>query len=233
MGILIPYPVKSNMMTDSKLYDSSFKPIPSSSAAPVKPANVPLEDPDAALLIRFRNGDETAFEILVDKFKGPVFSYIWRQIGNMNEAEDIAQNVFVQVYKSASRYEPKAKFTTWLFTIARNLCLNEFRRRQRHPLQSLEENRSEDSSEEMQFEDHTVRSPSSEMVDKELQEKILAVIQTLPENQKTALLLCRYEGLSYLEIAKVLKTTESATKSLIHRARETMKVKLSQYFGET
>jgi RNA polymerase sigma-70 factor (ECF subfamily) len=223
------------MMTDSKLYDSSLNPktVSASIKTSSPGASQPQEDPDAALLLRFKRGDETAFEILVDKFKGPVFNYIWRQIGNMNEAEDIAQNVFVQVYKSAPRYEPKAKFTTWLFTIARNLCLNEFRRRQRHPLQSLDESISDDSTEERQFEDHSARSPSSKVTEDELQEKINAAIQDLPENQKTALLLCRYEGLSYLEIAKVLKTSESATKSLIHRARETLKEKLSDYLRET
>jgi RNA polymerase sigma-70 factor (ECF subfamily) len=223
------------MTTDSKLFDSSsLKPIQQALGQKAKPSESgSTADPDATLLIRFRNGDQAAFEILVDKFKGPVFSYIWRQIGNMNEAEDIAQNVFIQVYKSAERYEPKAKFTTWLFTIARNLCLNEFRRRQRHPLQPLEDTNSDDSSEEIQLVDTKIRSPSSNVTENELQEKIMEAIQSLPENQKTAILLCRYEGLSYLEIAKVLKTTESATKSLIHRARETLKVKLSEYLRET
>ncbi len=192
------------------------------------------DDPDAALMMRFRNGDETAFDGLVEKFKMPVLNYICRQIGNMNEAEDIAQNVFVQIFKSANRYEPSAKFTTWLFTIARNLCLNEFRRRQRHPLQSLQETISDDSkSTQAQFEDPTVRSPDVEASEKELQKHILAAIQKLPENQRTAVLLCRYEGLSYEEIARVLDTTVSATKSLLHRARETLKRDLHEFLIET
>lgn len=233
------------MMTDSKLFDGSLKARPSASnnqgpvgsgsqKAEKSPGpNAPEQDEDAALLLRFKSGDESAFEVLVDKFKTPVFNYVWRQIGNANEAEDIAQNVFVQVYKSAHRYEPKAKFTTWLFTIARNLCLNEFRRLQRHPLNSYDAAESDESSEHFQIEDPTVRSPSSHVSENELQEKIQAAIQSLPESQKTALILCRYEGLSYLEIAKILKTTESATKSLIHRARESLKTKLSDYLSET
>ncbi len=182
------------------------------------------DDPDAALMMRFRNGDEAAFGGLVEKFKGPVFNYICRQTGNCDEAEDIAQNVFVQVYKSANRYEPRAKFTTWLFTIARNLCLNEYRRRQRHPLQSLQETMTGDpSSDPVQFADPTSRSPVVELAEKELRERILAAIQNLPEDQRTAVLLCRYEGLSYEEIAKVLRITEKATKSLLHRARKALK----------
>lgn len=193
-----------------------------------------VHDPDAERMIRFRDGNESAFDGLVEKFKSPVLNYIYRQIGNLDEAEDIAQNVFIQVYKSAERYEPSAKFSTWLFTIARNLCLNEFRRRQRHPLQSLQQTMSDDSeASPIQYADPKARSPSAETLEKELQEHILAAIQKLPENQRTAVLLCRYEGLSYEEIAKVLGTTVSATKSLLHRAREILKGELSKFLRET
>src|SRR6185295_14352695 len=90
-------------------------------------------DPDAALMLRVREGDRSAFELLVEKYKQPVINLVARTIGDVTEAEDIAQHVFVQVYKSAHRYEVTAKFSTWLFTIARNLSLNEIRRRSRHP----------------------------------------------------------------------------------------------------
>jgi RNA polymerase sigma-70 factor, ECF subfamily len=191
-------------------------------------------DPDAALMVRFCQGDESAFDTLVEKHKAPILNYIYRQIGNLDEAEDIAQTVFVQVYKSAERYEPSAKFTTWLFTIARNLCLNEFRRRQRHPVQSIHETGNEDSEfEERQFIDASARSPALEISEKELQEHILMAIQKLPENQRTAVLLCRYEGLPYEDIAKVLEISVSATKSLLHRARETLKLELKDFLKET
>ena len=88
-------------------------------------------DPDAALMLRVKKGDAAAFAQLVDKYKQPVMNLAYRTLRNLTEAEDISQNVFVQVYKSAGRYEPSAKFSTWLFTIARNLCLNEIRRRKR------------------------------------------------------------------------------------------------------
>jgi RNA polymerase sigma-70 factor, ECF subfamily len=191
-------------------------------------------DPDAALMVRFRDGDEAAFDLLVEKYKNPIFNYIARQIGNLNESEDIAQNVFVQVFRNSKNYEPSAKFTTWLYTIARNLCLNEFRRRQRHPLQSLDQTISDHPEQEPpQFADPRARSPAIESSEKELQQRILAAIEKLPENQRTAVLLCRYEGMPYEEIAKVLKTSVGATKSLLNRARKTLKSELSEFLRET
>ena len=95
-------------------------------------------DPDAALMILVKQGDSRAFAELVDKYKQPVMNLAYRMLRDATEAEDLAQNVFVQVYKSARRYEASSKFSTWLFTIARNLCLNEIRRRSRHPADSLD-----------------------------------------------------------------------------------------------
>ena len=91
-------------------------------------------EPDAALMLRVKQGDTEAFALLVDKYKQPVMNLAYRMLHDAVEAEDLAQVVFVQVYKSADRYKVNSKFTTWLFTIARNLCLNEIRRRSRHPL---------------------------------------------------------------------------------------------------
>src|ERR1043165_1702406 len=96
-------------------------------------------DPDAALMLRVKQGDREAFEELVEKYKQPVMNVVYRTLPDATEAEGLAQHVFLQVYKSAHRYEVSAKFTTWLFTIARNLCLNEIRRRSRHPAASLDE----------------------------------------------------------------------------------------------
>lgn len=187
-------------------------------------------------MLRFREGEETAFDELVEKFKGPVFNYVCRQVGNETDAEDIAQNVFVQVYKSAKSYRPSAKFTTWLFTIARNLCLNEFRRRHRHPLQSLDEmsDPGDDSNAApAQCADPNAPSPAAETVARERQRRIRAAIEELPENQRTAILLYCYEVMPYEEIARVLGASVSATKSLIHRARLTLKEQLSEFLGAT
>ena len=151
------------------------------------------QDPDAGLMLRVKQGDVPAFEVLVDKYKQPVLNLIWRTLGDASEAEDLAQNVFIQAFRSAGRYEASAKFSTWLFTIARNLCLNEIRRRSRHPSEPLES------------------GPSD------------------AEDQRTASLLFREQDMSYEDIAKVLGASLSATKSLIHRGRETLKLKLKPY----
>src|SRR5215470_15997201 len=94
-------------------------------------------DPDAALMLRVKEGDASAFGELVDKYKQPVMNLVYRMLRDATEAEDLAQNVFVQVHRSAHRYRVSSKFSTWLFTIARNLCLNEIRRRSRHPTDPL------------------------------------------------------------------------------------------------
>src|SRR5271168_5547863 len=111
-------------------------------------------DPDADLMLRVKRGDQAAFTELVDKYKQPVMNLVYRFLRDATEAEDLAQNVFVQVYKSAARYEVSARFSTWLFTIARNLCLNEIRRRSRHPADSMEGTQTEtDDQPARQFED--------------------------------------------------------------------------------
>src|SRR5262249_48341932 len=151
-------------------------------------------------------------------------------IRDATEAEDLAQNVFIQVYKSAHRYESSAKFSTWLFTIARNLCLNEIRRRSRHPAESLDATHPEYEDEPLrQVEDKGNFSPPESLLQGELAQKIEAALAELPENQRTAILLCRQDELSYEDIAKVLGCSLSATKSLIHRGRETLKEKLKPY----
>jgi len=187
-------------------------------------------DPDAGLMLRVKRGDREAFELLVDKYKQPVTNLIYRTLGDATEAEDLAQNVFVQVYKSAHRYQVSAKFTTWLFTIARNLCLNEIRRRSRHPADSLDAPHPEHEDQPLrQFEDAKTFSPPDALLHGELEQKIQQALSELPENQRLAILLCRQDELSYEDIARVLGCSLSATKSLIHRGRETLKQKLKPY----
>jgi RNA polymerase sigma-70 factor, ECF subfamily len=189
-----------------------------------------LTDPDAALMLRVKRGDRAAFTDLVEKYKQPLFNFICRTLRDEAESEDLAQNVFLQVYKSRQRYERKAKFSTWLFTIARNLCLNEIRRRSRHPAESIEEIHSENEDQpQRQYEDKKVFLPDQNVLHGEVAQKIEAALAELPENQRTAILLCRQDELSYEEIAEILDCSLSATKSLIHRGRETLKEKLKPY----
>jgi RNA polymerase sigma-70 factor (ECF subfamily) len=187
-------------------------------------------DPDAVLMLRVKRGDRAAFAALVEKYKQPVMNFVYRSLRDETEAEDLAQNVFLQVYKSRARYERTAKFSTWLFTIARNLCLNELRRRSRHPAESIEEAHAEhDDQPRQQYEDKALLAAPEKLLHGELAQKIEEALAALPENQRTAILLCRQDELSYEEIAEVLDCSLSATKSLIHRGRETLKEKLKPY----
>src|SRR5215831_687723 len=188
------------------------------------------QDPDAALMLRVKQGDMAAFEGLVERYKQPVLNLVYRMLRDATEAEDIAQAVFIQVYKSASRYQVASKFSTWLFTIARNLCLNEIRRRSRHPTDSMDATHPENEEQPwQQFEDKKVAGPPDSLLEGELEQKINEALDDLPENQRTAIILCRQNELSYEDIAKVLGCSVSATKSLIHRGREFLKAKLKPY----
>jgi len=187
-------------------------------------------DSDAALMLRVKQGDWEAFTNLVDKYKQPLMNLVFRMLRDASAAEDLAQVVFLQVYKSADRYEVASKFSTWIFTIARNLALNEIRRRSRHPADSIDAPYPDQEDQPLhQYEDKKTFSPPDSLLHGELEEKIEQALAELPENQRTAILLCRGDELSYEEIAKVLGCSLSATKSLIHRGRETLKQKLKPY----
>lgn len=187
-------------------------------------------DPDAALMLRVQRGDRDAFTELVRKYQQPIFNFILRTLRDETEAEDLAQATFVQVWKSARRYQANAKFSTWIYTIARNLCLNEIRRRTRHPAESLDG--SAHPGEEAiapQIEDRAAPQPPGALLHGELEAKLAEALADLPENQRTAILLCQRDELSYEAIAGVLGCSLGATKSLIFRGRETLKLRLKAY----
>lgn len=187
-------------------------------------------DADAQLMLRVKRGDTIAFATLVDKYKQPVLNLVTRTLRDATEAEDLAQSVFVQVWKSAGRYQASAKFSTWLFTVARNACLNELRRRSRHPAEPLDAPHPDHEGEPLhQPPDVQTATPPDALLHGELERKIEEALAALPENQRTAILLCRQDELSYEEIAEVLGCSLSATKSLIFRGRETLKQRLKPY----
>jgi RNA polymerase sigma-70 factor (ECF subfamily) len=187
-------------------------------------------DPDAVLMLRVKGGDVGAFEELVGKYKQPIVNLMYRMIRDLDEAEDLAQNVFIRVFQSAPRYEVSAKFSTWIFTIARHLCLNEIRRRGRHPAESLEAGQAESGEQApRQFQDTRDVAAPQAFLQVELEGKIQEALAELPGKQRLAIVLCREEELSYEEIARVLGCSLSAAKSLIHRGRETLKEKLKPY----
>jgi RNA polymerase sigma-70 factor (ECF subfamily) len=192
----------------------------------------PDHDPkaDAGLMRRVQRGDREAFAELVEHYKGPIYNFILRTVRDETEAEDLTQNTFVQVWKSAKRYRLSAKFSTWLYTIARNLALNEIRRRSRHRAESLDAPHPDHQELPLhQVEDAATPGPPDQIVREELYAKVEEAIRDLPENQRTALLLCREADVSYEEIAEILGVSLSATKSIIHRAREVLRVRLKAY----
>jgi RNA polymerase sigma-70 factor (ECF subfamily) len=190
-------------------------------------------DEDAALMLRVKRGDREAFRTLVERYQRPVINMIYRGIGDAWEAEDLAQRVFVQVYRSARRYKPTAKFSTWLFTIVHNMVLNERRRRARHRAESLEQLQQPAEDGEgtgWQPADERAQDPAAVAGERELRRKIRAAIQKLPDEQRTAVILCRYEEVSYEEIGRVLGCSVAAVKSMLHRARVVLKERLSGHY---
>lgn len=192
----------------------------------------PSGDPDAQRMLRVKRGDRDSFTELVERWKHPVIGFIHRTLPDPDEAEDLAQATFVQLWRTAGRYQPTARFSTFLFTIARNLCLNEIRRRVRHPTDSLDEPRADDEDHPLrQIEDRRQTEAGEAATRSELFRLVDEALDALPEKQRTALILCREGELSYEEIAEVLGTSVQATKSLIHRARETLKRRLKPYLA--
>lgn len=184
---------------------------------------------DVALMLRVKEGDMEAFETLVEIHQSAVIGTVAKMLGGASEAEDIAQQVFIRVWKSAARYKPQAKFTTWLFTITRNLVFNESRRRKRKPTVSVEEREEEYH---ITVSDQEASSPSDDLLHSELEKSVDAAIQELPEKQRMAVVLRRYEELPYDEIARVLSMSVPAVKSLLFRARAQLKESLQKYLEE-
>jgi RNA polymerase sigma-70 factor (ECF subfamily) len=154
-------------------------------------------------------------------------------LGNLDDAHDIAQQAFLRVWKAAPRYRASARFTTWLFTILRNLVFNESRRRTRRSTVSLDERTHPDEAHgSREFADTAAQRPDAALLDAELEAAIARAIERLPEQQRLALVLRRYQDISYEEIAVVLKTTVPAVKSLLFRARTQLRDDLREYLGE-
>lgn len=181
---------------------------------------------DVALMLRVGGGDEKAFEELIERHQSAVIGTVAKMLGNSADAEDIAQQVFIRLWKSAPRYQPKAKFTTFLFTIARNLVFNESRRRSRKKEYSIDE-REDDFH--LQTPDAQTASPDDEMLHNELQSAVDKAIADLPEKQRLAVILRRYEGMPYDEIGRILELSTPAVKSQLFRARNTLRDTLQSY----
>src|SRR6266508_5611022 len=187
------------------------------------------EDAEDVRLMRLvSRGDTSAFEELIERHQALVAGTVARMLSSNSDVEDIAQQVFIRVWKSARRYVPRAKFTTWLLKITRNLVFNELRRAKRRaqiPLQS------DPGAEDPPLKDETNLAPDASLLESELQQAIEEAIMQLPESQRMALVLRRYEQLSYEEIAGVLDLSVPAVKSVLFRARTELRSRLSKYLG--
>jgi RNA polymerase sigma-70 factor (ECF subfamily) len=193
------------------------------------PAAAAAMDEDALLMLEVKGGDTQAFSTLVLRYKDSIYSLAVKMLGDTADAEDIAQQVFIRVWHSAERYEVRSKFTTWLFTIARNLIHNESRRRRRHPARSLDAQRDDATPEIAEPADTRARGPQADLLEAELVAAVDAAIARLPENQRAAILLWRFQQMPYEEIAQVLGQSVPAVKSLLFRARTFLKAELKGY----
>ena len=183
---------------------------------------------DLRLMQLVGRGDTDAFEALVEKHQALVAGTVARMLGSNSDVEDIAQQVFIRVWKSARRYVPRAKFTTWLLKITRNLVFNELRRTKRRAQVPLQP---ETGVEDPPLKDDMNLAPDASLLETELQRTIEEAILQLPDAQRLALVLRRYEQLSYEQIAEVLDLSVPAVKSVLFRARSELRSRLSKYLS--
>src|SRR5579862_5495263 len=175
---------------------------------------------DAELMMRVRGGDETSFALLLERHRRPVVHFLYRMIQNQAVSEELGQEVFLRVYRSRATYEPTAKFTTWLFRIATHLALNWLRdARNRQKQRSIDEEKDEGPPRELAAGGPTVEQ---ELVNRAKLREIRQAIEALPAKQRAAVLMHKYEEMEYVQIAKTLGCSESAVKSLLFRAYETL-----------
>ncbi|HXA49581.1 MAG TPA: sigma-70 family RNA polymerase sigma factor [Candidatus Acidoferrum sp.] len=182
-------------------------------------------DFDAELMLRVKEGDEASFGVLLDKHRSSVVHFLYRMVQNHAVAEELAQEAFLRVYRSRATYEPTAKFTTWLFRIATHLALNSLRDGKHDRSQE----RLDDDSGDMPARQVSDSRPTVEqsMVYQARMEEIRRAIAALPEKQRAAVLMHKYQEMEYSQIAKVLNCSESAVKSLLFRAYETLRARLA------
>src|SRR3984893_6272510 len=186
---------------------------------------------DVQLMLDVKAGDEQSFELLLQRFRSPVVNFLYRMVRNREQAEDLAQEVFIRVYRARGDYVPTAKFTTWLFRIATNLALNSVRdnRHQRMEI-SLDAPVIADAEEgdERPLDVADKHPEIEQQLGEEVRRKMIRqAIEKLPEKQRAAVLLHKYQELDYNEIAKILECSESALKSLLFRAYEALRVELA------
>jgi RNA polymerase sigma-70 factor, ECF subfamily len=190
-----------------------------------------VESPsDAEIMLRAKAGDQSAFDYLVQKYRRPMISFMYRMARNAAAAEDLAQEVFLRVYRSRTSYEASAKFTTWLYRIATNLAVNHARdtRHERPEVTVSLDEPDEDSGTTLELPDGSLTAEQV-MVRRERMLAIRGKVEALPDQQRLAVIMHKYQQMDYKQIAEVLKKSESATKSLLFRAYETLREQLKEF----
>ena len=170
-----------------------------------------METTDSQLIERLQRGEDDAFDELLSRYKHPLINFCYRLLGDAGDADDVAQEVFVRVYQHIGDYRPRGKLSTWLFAMARNACIDRLRYRKRHPTEPLE----------------GVPEPATTAQYDDAGEHIAAAIADLPEEQRTAIVLAEYHGLSYAEIAGVMKCSEKSVESRLYRAKQSLRHRLA------
>ncbi|MGA7796365.1 MAG: sigma-70 family RNA polymerase sigma factor [Candidatus Acidiferrales bacterium] len=190
---------------------------------------------DVQLMLDVKAGDELSFELLLRKYRSPLVNFLYRMVRDRAVAEDLAQEVFLRVYRARQQYAPSAKFTTWMFRIATNLALNSVRDNRRRQMEISMDQTVDTGEDEQRAMEVPDRAPSveQELVARSRAELIMKAIHSLPEKQRAAVLLHKYQELDYDEIARVLECSESALKSLLFRAYETLRVELAPLVSPT
>lgn len=192
------------------------------------------KDPGVALMLAYQAGDEPSFDRLVESYSGRVYALVTRFMGNHAGREDLVQDVFMRLIRARDRYQPTASFSTYLYRIAFNLCVNETQRAGARRVVSIDapSSAAKDDKSGFEFEDVNLEGPSEGLERDDLIRKVREAIATLPEGQRMALILAKYHDMPYTEIASVMDSTEKAIKSLIHRGRERLRELLAPYLEE-
>ena len=192
---------------------------PNAEPPPPEAAAAPFGDPDVALMLRFQKGDAGAFDELVRRHQKTVLNIAWRYCADRAVAEDLAQEVFVKVWRARVSYQPSARFSTWLYRIAVNRCLNEIRSRPKDAPLPVEE----------ALEEREGGRPQDELDRVEVRAAVRRAVDDLPANQRMAMILSRFHELPYEEIAEAMSVSLEAVKSLLFRARENLKTALEKW----
>ncbi|MBM3976148.1 MAG: RNA polymerase sigma factor [Planctomycetes bacterium] len=190
------------------------------------------EDPGSRWMLAYRDGEEAAFDRLVEHYSPQVYALVTRFLGSEHGREDLVQEVFLRLVRSRARYEATARFSTFLYRIVFNLCANHRARERMRPGLSLDAPLASGDGERPEPAALNAQGPSEGMERRDVVAAVRAAIAALPETQRMALILAKYEELPYAEIADVLGSSEKAVKSMVHRARENLRERLASYIAE-